>query len=135
MLRNNSSILTDHDAVGISLDPDRASDRAGRDRVFVVVEAHQTGLRDRRRHRMEAIEPTGIGNELGVLDPSILKTERPPVNRVRSNDYCARRNAPDLAAAPSRESGFVHWPTSDIGSQRPGPIVCPFSRANSAAKC
>jgi hypothetical protein len=43
-----------------------------------------------------------------VLDPSILKTERPPVTRVRSNDYCARRNAPDLAAAPSRESGFVH---------------------------
>jgi len=45
--------------------------------------------------------------EVGVLDPSILKTERPPVTRVRSNDYCARRNAPDLAAAPSRESGFV----------------------------
>jgi hypothetical protein len=27
--------------------------------------------------------------EVGVLDPSILKTERPPVTRVRSNDYCA----------------------------------------------
>src|ERR1700732_3378822 len=51
--------------------------------------------------------------EVGVLDPSILKTERPPVTRVRSNDYCARRNAPDLAAAPSRESGFVLWHEPD----------------------
>jgi hypothetical protein len=40
-----------------------------------------------------------------VLDPSILKTERPPVTRVRSNDYCARRNAPDLAAAPPARAG------------------------------
>ena len=40
------SILTDHDAVGIGLDFDRASDGAGCDRVPVVVEAHQTGLGD-----------------------------------------------------------------------------------------
>jgi hypothetical protein len=115
MLRNNSSILTDHDAVGISLDPDRASDCAGRDRVFVVVEAHQTALRDRRRHRMEAIEPTGIGNELGVLDPSILKTERLPVTRVRSNDYCARRKCarPRRRTLPRERvrllAHFGHW--------------------------
>ena len=37
--------------------------------------------------------------EVGVLDPSILKTERPPVIRVRSNGYCARHNAPDRAAS------------------------------------
>src|ERR1700721_1632243 len=42
-----------------------AGNRAGYDRVFVVVEAHQAGLRDRRRHGMEAIESTRIGNELG----------------------------------------------------------------------
>ena len=65
MLGNDAPILTDHDAVGIGLDLDRASDRAGRDRVLVVVEAHQTGLRYRRWHSMEAIEPTGIRNELG----------------------------------------------------------------------
>jgi hypothetical protein len=46
MLGNYASILTDHDAVGIGLDLDRASDRTGCDRVLVVVEAHQTGLRD-----------------------------------------------------------------------------------------
>src|SRR3974390_3074166 len=33
-------------------------------RVFVIVEAYQAGLRDRRRHRVEPIEPAGIGNEL-----------------------------------------------------------------------
>jgi hypothetical protein len=64
MLGNDASVLTDHDAVSISLDLDRASDCAGRDRVLVVVEAQQTGLRDRCRHRMESIEPAGIGNEL-----------------------------------------------------------------------
>jgi hypothetical protein len=67
MLRNDASILTDHDAVGIGLHLDRSSDCAGCDRVFVVVEAHQTGLRDRRRHRMEAVEAAGIGNELGAF--------------------------------------------------------------------
>src|SRR2546421_8634004 len=36
-------------------------------RVFVVVEAHQAGLRDRRRHCVEAVEPTGIGNKLWPL--------------------------------------------------------------------
>jgi hypothetical protein len=51
----------------IGLDLDRSSDRAGCDRVLVVVEAHQAGLRDRGRHRVEAIEPAGIGDELGAL--------------------------------------------------------------------
>ena len=65
MLSNDAPILADHDAVGISLDLDWTSNRAGYDRVFVVVEAHQTGLRDRRWHGMEAIETPRIGNELG----------------------------------------------------------------------
>ena len=67
MLRNDAPVLTDHDAVGIGLDLDRAPDGAGCDRVLVVVEAYQAGLRDRRRHRMEAVEPAGIGNELGAF--------------------------------------------------------------------
>ena len=36
--------------------------------------------------------------EVGVLDPSILKTERPPVTCARSNGYCGRCNAPDRPA-------------------------------------
>jgi hypothetical protein len=47
MFRNDSPILTDYDAVGIGLNLDRASDGAGRDRVFVVVKAYQAGLGDR----------------------------------------------------------------------------------------
>ena len=67
MLRNDASILTDQNAIGVSLDLDRAPNGAGCDRVLVVVEANQTGLRDRCRHRMEAVEPAGIGNELGAF--------------------------------------------------------------------
>src|SRR6266851_5941925 len=37
--------------------------------------------------------------EVGVLDPSILKTERPPVTCARSNGYCGRCNAPDRPAS------------------------------------
>src|SRR6188768_2631987 len=64
MLGNDASVLADYDTVGVSMDLDRSSDGTGRDRVFVVVEAHQAGLRDRCRHRVESVEPTGIGNKL-----------------------------------------------------------------------
>jgi len=46
---------------------DGPSDRARCHRVFIVVEAHQAGLRDRRWHRVEAVEPASIGNELRPL--------------------------------------------------------------------
>ncbi len=64
MLGNDASVLTDHNPVGVGMNLDRPPDGAGRDRVFVVVEAHQAGLRDRCRHRVESVEPAGIGNEL-----------------------------------------------------------------------
>ncbi len=37
--------------------------------------------------------------EVGVLDPSILKTERAPVTRARSNAYRGRRNTPGRPAS------------------------------------
>jgi hypothetical protein len=41
-----------------------------------------------------------------LYDPLILKTERPPVTRARSNDYSGRRNMPDRpASALPRERG------------------------------
>src|SRR6476620_11365995 len=64
MLGNDASVLADYDTVGVSMDLDRSSDGTGRDRVFVVVEAHQAGLRDRCRYRVESVEPAGIGNKL-----------------------------------------------------------------------
>ena len=64
MLGDDPPVLADYDAVRIGMNFDRTSDRARRHRVFVVVEAHQAGLRDRRRHRVEAVEPARIGNEL-----------------------------------------------------------------------
>ena len=67
MLGDDPPVLADHDALGIGVNLDRAPDRAGGHRVLVVVEAHQAGLRDRCRHRMEAVEPAGIGNQLRPL--------------------------------------------------------------------
>src|SRR5271170_2244758 len=67
MLGNDASILADHDAVGIGMNLDRTPDCTGCDRVFVVVEAYQAGLRDRCRHRVESIEPASIWNELRAL--------------------------------------------------------------------
>src|SRR5258707_2238462 len=67
MLGDDPSVLADHDAVRIGMNLDRTPDRAGSYRVFVVVEAHQAGLRDRCRHRVEAVEPARIGNELRPL--------------------------------------------------------------------
>ena len=48
MLADDLAVLADHDAIGVGLDLDRPADGARRDRVAVVVEAHQAGLRDRR---------------------------------------------------------------------------------------
>src|SRR6266850_4351990 len=42
-----------------------------------------------------------------LIDPSILKTERPPVTCARSKSYGGRRNRPTAPPAPSRESGLV----------------------------
>ena len=67
MLGNDASVLADHNAVSVGVNLDRPPDSAGRDRVFIVVEPHQTGLRDRCRHRVESVEPAGIGNELWSL--------------------------------------------------------------------
>src|SRR5262249_58188840 len=63
MLGNHPPVLADNNTVGIGMNLDRTADRTGRDRVLVVVEAHQAGLGDGCWHRVEAIEPAGIGNQ------------------------------------------------------------------------
>jgi hypothetical protein len=40
-----------------------------------------------------------------LIDPSILKTERPPVTCARSNSYCGRRNRPTAPPALPAEAG------------------------------
>src|SRR5580704_7062336 len=67
MLADDSPVLADHDAVGIGMNLDGTPDGARCHRVFVVIEAHQAGLRHRRLHRVESVEPAGIGNELRPL--------------------------------------------------------------------
>src|ERR1700732_1374637 len=67
MLSDDPPVLADYDAIRIGMNLDRTPDRTGRHRVSIVVEAHQAGLRDRCWHRVESIEPAGIGNELRPL--------------------------------------------------------------------
>jgi hypothetical protein len=64
MFGDDPPVLADYDPVGIGMNLDWPSNRAGSYRVFVVVEAHQAGLRNRCRHRVEAVKPTRIANEL-----------------------------------------------------------------------
>ena len=63
MLGDNPAVLSDHDLVGVGVNLDWASDRAGAHRVFIVVETDEAGLRHRGRQGVEAVEPAAIGNE------------------------------------------------------------------------
>jgi hypothetical protein len=67
MFRDRAPILTDDDPIGVRVDLHRPSDGASVHRVFVVVEAHETGLRHRRRQRMETIEPAAIRHKVWPL--------------------------------------------------------------------
>jgi hypothetical protein len=42
-----------------------------------------------------------------LIDPSILKTERPPVTCARSKSYCGRRNRPTAPPPPPAEAGSL----------------------------
>src|SRR6516225_7783442 len=67
MFADDRAILADHDAIGIGLDLDRPAHRARGDRVLVVVDPHQAGLRDRGLRRVEPVERTAARYQLGAL--------------------------------------------------------------------
>ena len=118
MLGDDPPVLADHDAVGIGMDFDRTPDRAGGHRVFVVVEAHQAGLRDRCRHRMEAVEPARIGNELRPLRlehlPDRLLGQLRMAMRLGVGDALVEQPGIQLVVAlepqPRREEALTHQP-------------------------
>jgi hypothetical protein len=56
--------------------------------------------------------------EVGVLDPSILKTERRPSPALDQMITAVDAIRPTARPAPSRESGFVPWHFSDVASGR-----------------
>src|SRR3954470_15701360 len=104
MLGNDASVLADHDAVGTGMNLNRAPDGAGRDRVFVVVEAHQAGLRD----PMPA--PRGIrrtGRHREPASVARLRTPpRPSVRPVLDAGAPWRRRCTCPAATRSTRRGF-----------------------------
>jgi len=71
MLGDDHAILADHNAVGVGMDLDWATQRLRYDRVLVVVETDETGLRDGSRDSVEPVEPPSITNQawpLGLED-------------------------------------------------------------------
>ena len=67
MFGDDAAVLADHHAIGVGLDLDRSPDGAGADRVLVVVEANEAGLRDRCRQCVEAVEPASVAHEVRPL--------------------------------------------------------------------
>lgn len=61
------AVLPAFQPVGIGADLDRTADRAGIDRVTVLVEPHEAGLGDGGRDCMEAIERADIGYKARTL--------------------------------------------------------------------
>src|SRR5271165_7225171 len=67
MLADNRAVLADDDALGIGLDLDRPADGARTDRVLIVVEPHQAGLRHRCLGGVKAVERADDLYELRAL--------------------------------------------------------------------
>jgi hypothetical protein len=108
----HDAVLVDRDqtavragvAVGISRQIGEYGLRA-RERTLGVDEPAllaERGEECRERLRIDKMRVCAKELQAARLVPS-------PVTCVRSNSYCGRRNTPNRAAAPSRESGFVHW--------------------------
>jgi hypothetical protein len=58
-----------------------------------------------------------------LIDPSILKTERPPVTCARSKSYCGRRNRPTAPPAPPAEAGSFLEGKTDVPRARTLPFL------------
>src|SRR5438094_867962 len=118
MLGDDPPILADHDAVGIGLYFDRPADRVGGHRVLVVVEAHQAGLRHRGRHRVEAVEPPGIGDQFRAFRlehlPDRLAGHLGMAMRLGVGDALVEQPGVELLvgleAQPGREKALPHEP-------------------------
>ena len=67
MLPDGPAVLSQVDAVGIGTDFDRSANSVGSDRIPVVVEPHEAGPGDRRRHGMEPVEATRISDKAGTF--------------------------------------------------------------------
>lgn len=61
---DNCTVLTNDNPAGIGMNVDGPANGAGKHRVLVVVETHLTGLRHRRRQRMEPVERAAIPDQM-----------------------------------------------------------------------
>jgi len=93
MAGHDLTVLPAFQPVGIGADLDGTSDRAGVHGVTVLVEANETGLRHRRRHRVKAVERADIGHQARTLFFENLP--------VISDNHPVRRRQPSWPPAPA----------------------------------
>src|ERR1700740_3558015 len=118
MLADDRAVLTDHDALGKSLDLDGTTDGVRRDRIFIVVKAHQAGLRDRGLHRRKTIKRAGDLNQLQALRlkhlPNRALAQLGMLVRLGVSDAAVEQPGVQLLIArhpqPWREEALAHDP-------------------------
>src|SRR5271169_3687065 len=109
---------TNHKAIGIGLDLDRPTYSPRSDRVFVVVEPHQTGLRNRGLRRVEPVEWAGDRHQLrafrleGLPDRAVGQLGMPV--RLGVSHAAVEQPSIQLLVArhpqPRREEALAHHP-------------------------
>lgn len=104
MLTHELSILPELDAFSISADLDGTADGMSLDRVAVVVEPDEAGLRDRGRHRMVSVEGASIGHKAWAL--SLEDVPGRSARAARGAGGTWPKLSSDLAAKHSVRQGF-----------------------------
>ena len=108
VLGDDPPVLADDDAVGVGVDVDRAADRAGADRIAVVVEANEAGLRHRGRQRVESVEAAAVRDESRALFLERLPDRLPAVFgvgvRFGPDDAFVDEPGVQLVVAPEAQS-------------------------------
>ena len=160
MFADNRAVVADHNAIGprvrplagprtsSGLDLDRPADGTRGDRVLVVVEPHQAGLRDRGLRRVEPVEwpsnlhqlralrleslPDRAVGQLGMLvrfgvgDASIEQPGVQLLPRVRASR--GPRTGSARHSQPRREEALAHDPDLVLDPRFREGRLCPFSQ-------
>src|SRR5271167_606223 len=118
MFADDCAVLADHEAIGIGLELDRPADGTRGDRVLVVVEPHETGLRDRGLRRVEPVEWPSNLHQLRALRleslPDRAVGQLGMLVRLGVGDASVEQPGVQLLVArypqPRREETLAHHP-------------------------
>ena len=114
------------------MDLHRPADGPRGDRVLVGVEADQAGLRDRRRHRVEAVERPAIADQGRALVLEHLPDRPVPEHRVAMppgvGDALVQQPGVELVVAPEAQPGGEQPPADRADLVLDLPLLPPCPR-------